>query len=162
MPTLAMLRALPWKWIGLGLILAALAIQTVRLDASKAKLEACEQAREADRQAFRNAAAEAQRLHNERVAKIEADKRKENERITREYQGKLANAGALVDRMRKRGNPNPSSGTAPGGDTGAGPGADGSRPGVCLTREQAEGAARNEIRLLGLQDYVRNVVFGGN
>lgn len=112
MLNLLALRALPWKPIGFGLVVAVLAslllIEKGRSRHWEKKYWNAEQrvANEADAhrgtvENYRAAAEQARRADLENKARVEAEQRAINERVSNEYESRLAAARATAERLRR-------------------------------------------------------------
>lgn len=140
-----------WKLVGLGLLVLTLAIQTVRLghrtnqlEAARINLNECREGRKADREAYRQAQADAKAKNEAEVRRIET----EQQRITDDVE---SNLGARLERLRRelRAKDAAPQGSASGPETGRVPetpgGTDGA-PRLCSSPEQLLRAAENEER----------------
>lgn len=122
-------KALPWKLIGLcalGLfiasLIAALMIERRQSDKLKAQVEACAEARKADRETYARGQAEAALKNKEQVHRIKSAQEKINaevssdlhsrlERLRRELQQKAAAAGGAAKGPGASANGKPTGGT---------------------------------------------------
>ena len=140
-----------WKLLGLGLILLALAVQTLRLDSAqerakrfKAEAAQCEKARKEDRRIYEQAQLDAALRNREQVKRIETEQERVTNEVTRDLNSRLER----LRRELRQATP-----AAPGSPGGPGAGPDGKpRPGtpeasrVCLAPDDLLRAAENEER----------------
>lgn len=148
-----------WKLIALGLLFAALAVQTFRIDSLKGKLESArtelkaeKAGRIADRKAYEAAQRQAQEMNKAQVQQIE----RQQEQVTDEIQRDLT---ARLEQLRRQLR---AQDKAPGGSAGrpnspAVPQSGQGTPptaGVCLTPEQLLRGAENEERHERLIEWV--------
>lgn len=159
MTWLLALRALPWKVIGfsaLGLALvlmfAALKMERAHSARLKAQIAACSEGRKADRASYEQAQKLAAESNKLQVQRIEQEQGARSNAIQSRWNTDRAR---LAELMRKAPPAAPGSAQGPGAgpvpDPAGGP--DGVR--VCLVEGDALSAARNELRLFYLQEWVR-------
>lgn len=160
MPSLLILKALPWKLIGWAAIafafiacLAALRMEQAQNDKLKAQLHECTTLRQSDRDSYAKAQADAAKTNREQVAKVEQQQKEITHEIATDYARQLAD---LRNRLRSQAAP-----AAPGatGTTGSSAirdpaaGADG-QAGVPLPPAELLRAAENELQLDQLISWV--------
>lgn len=155
---LAALKALPLKWIGLALLVAALVVQTARIDGFKfgpfqkdgLKVELADEkaARKADRKAYEEAQRQAQANNRAEVERIEKRQEEITDELRTKYQRDLdrLRAGGLRDEYK-----------APPGSPGK-PGASSSPETACRADEQNVCVPRSVLVRAGEIELSRNAL----
>lgn len=150
-----------WKLAAFGILLALLAIQSVRLghranqlERAQINLNECREGRKQDRAAYEQAQKDAKAKNEAEVARIEADQEKVNAEAKSRYERDLARlrAGGLrKDLAAPKGNPGgPQAGSVPEAPGGA----DAEK--LCVPRSDIMRAAEGELRLNNLIDWVND------
>ena len=115
MPAFALTALRHWKLIALGLLIAALAVQTLRIDSLKGKLESArtelkaeKAGRIADRKSYEAAQRQAQEMNKAQVQQIERQQEQVTDELRTKYQRdleRLRNGGLRPEYTAPPGSP---------------------------------------------------------
>jgi len=139
-----------WKLIGLGLLLMALAVQSVRLghrsnqlEQANINLNECREGRKQDRAAYEQAQRDAAAKNEAEVKRIETEQDRISSNVETDLRARLER---LRSELRKPGaSPSNPNGSKAGPD-GKAPGGANEEAGVCLAPSDVLRAAENEER----------------
>lgn len=140
-------------WLAILALIGALAIQTDRVKDWRQTAEHCSQARKADRTEYEKAQAQSKANNLAHVRKVESEQRAKTDAVESRWNADRARLAELMRRPRNPAAPGGAGPTSTPADGAAAEGSDGAR--VCLPEEDAMSAARNELRLFYLQEWIR-------
>lgn len=147
----AFAKSVPWKLIGLGLLVAAVLVQTLRLEMSARRadriqfeLNECQEGRKEDRRAYEQAQRDAEAKNKAEVQRIEREQQEITDEVSR-------NLNTRLERLRrelhqKTAAPGGASGRPGAGPNGKPTGRTDEEAGLCLAPEELLRAAESEER----------------
>lgn len=148
-----------WREAAIGILALAMTFCYWQWDVTDAKLDACRTQNELTISQYVGAQAEAMILQLENLSRVAAERQEITERITNDYENRIAAARATADRLRRElngvGRPSGDVPVPSVSDTAGGVDGTSAISGVALSVDERLGCVEDAIRLDSLQNWAR-------